>query len=72
MVVSRVGDDDGGPAGPQALEGVGDAGLADRVQVAGRLVQQQQGRVGDPGPGEGDQLRSPAASSAPRSPTWVS
>ena len=54
-----VGDDDGGPARAEALEGVGDAGLAGRVQVAGRLVQDQQGRVGDPGPGEGDQLALP-------------
>jgi hypothetical protein len=54
-----VGDDDGGPAGAEALEGVGDAGLAGRVQVAGGLVQDQQGRVGDPGPGEGDQLALP-------------
>jgi hypothetical protein len=54
-----VGDDDGGPAGAQALEGVGDPGLAGRVQVAGGLVQDQQGGVGDPGPGEGDQLALP-------------
>jgi hypothetical protein len=54
-----VGDDDGGPARAQPLEGVGDAGLAGRVQVAGGLVQDQQGRVGDPGPGEGDQLALP-------------
>ena len=54
-----MGDDDGGPARAQALEGVGDAGLAGRVQVAGGLVQDQQGRVGDPGPGEGDQLALP-------------
>jgi hypothetical protein len=54
-----VGDDDGGPARAQALEGVGDAGLAGRVQVGGGLVQDQQGRVGDPGPGEGDQLALP-------------
>jgi hypothetical protein len=54
-----VGDDDGGPARAQALQGVGDAGLAGRVQVGGGLVQDQQGRVGDPGPGEGDQLALP-------------
>ena len=54
-----MGDDDGGPAGAQALEGVGDPSLAGRVQVAGGLVQDQQGGVGDPGPGEGDQLALP-------------
>src|SRR4029450_5847511 len=54
-----VGDDDGGASGAEAVEGVGDAGLAGRVQVAGGLVQDQQGRVGDPGPGEGDQLALP-------------
>jgi hypothetical protein len=60
-----VGDDDGGPAGAEALEGVGDAGLAGRVQVAGGLVQDQQGRVGDPGPGEGDQLALPGGQQRP-------
>ena len=67
-----VGDDDGGPARTETLQGVGGAGLAGRVQVAGGLVQDQQGRIGDSGPGECDQLALPAASSAPRSPTGVS
>jgi hypothetical protein len=60
-----VGDDDGRPARAEALEGVGDAGLAGRVQVAGGLVEGEQGRVGDPGPGEGDQLALPGGQQRP-------
>jgi hypothetical protein len=57
--------DDGGPARALALERVGDAAFAGHVQVAGSLVQAQQGRVGDPGPGEGHQLPLPGRQQRP-------
>jgi hypothetical protein len=50
------------------LKGVPPAALD---QVSG-LFEDKQSRVGEPGPGEGDQQRWPAESRAPRSPTSVS
>jgi hypothetical protein len=51
-----VGDHDGGSPLAEPPHRLGDAGLGGDIKVAGRLVQDEQGRVGEPGPGEGDQL----------------
>jgi len=54
-----VGDHDGGASLPEATHRLGDARLGHHVEVAGGLVQHQQSRVGDPGPGERDELALP-------------
>ena len=51
-----VGDDDAGPALEQGREGRLDDRLGARVYVARRLVQDEDARVGQHRPGEGEQL----------------
>ena len=51
-----VGDHDRGAAGQQAAQAVLDAPLGVQVDVRGRLVEDQDARVGDQRAGEGDQL----------------
>ena len=51
-----VGDDDRGAAGEQALEAFLDRLLGAHVDVRGRLVEDQDARLGEQRPGEGDQL----------------
>src|SRR5215218_4984754 len=46
-----VGDHDGRPSLAQPPHRLGDPGLGGHVETAGRLVQDEQGRVGQPGPG---------------------
>ena len=49
--VQAVGDDQGGPAPRQAVEGIPDETLALRVQAGGRLVHDEQGCVLEEGAG---------------------
>ena len=51
-----VGDHDRGAAGEQAPEALLDARLGVEIDVRGRLVQDEDARVGDQGSGERDQL----------------
>ena len=51
-----VGDDDGRAAPGQRAHGRGDPGLAAKVEVGGRLVEEEDGGVDEPGPGQGEQL----------------
>jgi hypothetical protein len=51
-----MGDHDGGSSLAQPPHRLGDPGLGGDIETAGRLVQDEDGRVGQPGPGEGDQL----------------
>ena len=55
-----VGDDDAGAAAHQPLERLLDQPLALRIERAGRLVEQQQRRVAQDGPRDGDALALPA------------
>ena len=54
-----VGDHEGGAVGPQCRHGLLDQHLGAGVDRGGRLVQDQQGRVGEEGAGDGDQLPLP-------------
>ena len=60
-----MGDGQDGPAGRQAVDGLDDLGLAGQVDLAGGLVQEQQGAVGEEGAGERDPLRLPARQPQP-------
>ena len=51
-----VGDDDRGAAGQQPPQAVLDAALGVQVDVRGRLVEDEDARVGDERAGEGDEL----------------
>jgi hypothetical protein len=51
-----VGDHDGGSTLAKTSHRLGDATLGGDVKIAGRFVQDEQGRVGEPGPREGDKL----------------
>ena len=49
-----MGDDhDRGPLGIEVVEQLDDGGARDRVEVAGGLVGQEQGRIADDGAGDG-------------------
>ena len=51
-----VGDDEAGPIGPQRRHGMLHQHFGSGVDRAGRLVQDQQCRIGQECPGDGDQL----------------
>ena len=70
--VQVVGDDDGGLALDEFVEGVEDelGGLG--VQAGGGLVQDQDGRLADERAGDGQALALPAGELAPRSFSSVS
>ena len=51
-----VGDDDGGALRLEAREGAAHRLLVDRVQMRGRLVEDEDGRVLEDGPGDRDAL----------------
>jgi hypothetical protein len=54
--VQRVGDDEGGASLDQFAYGVLDETLGLGVERCGRLVQQDDGRIADQGPGHSDAL----------------
>ena len=59
--VGIVGDEQDRPAaGMQVAQDGHHLGTAGAVEVAGRLVGQEQGRLGDQGAGDGDALLLPA------------
>ncbi len=51
-----VGDDEAGAVGPQPVHGFLDLDLGAGVDGAGGLVEDEDGRVGEEGPGDGQQL----------------
>lgn len=54
-----VGDDDGGPAGREAVDGPLDGGLGFRVEGARGLVEEEDSRVPYHGPGQCNPLLLP-------------
>ena len=54
--IETMGDDDGGAADEQAIQGILDEAFALGVEVGGGLVEDEQGRVRQHGPGDGDAL----------------
>ena len=64
-----MGDDDGRAVGLQHVEGAAHRLLVHRVEMRGRLVQDQDRRVLEEGAGDGDALALAAGELVPRSPT---